>query len=209
MEPPPKKSIVKGTVKMQLNRQKTNLVGKCPGCQRELAAYVDGEGNHRNLVACGNCKEIYNVELVESTGGEAQVTLPRMFATHYIITSAEEPDWSKFFATVREYLFDNIGEILDQEWGFVCRPDETHKEFPEVIINTKNNGICFKVTGFQTERDAGATINQSCAEFGSKFKADLHPHFFEILGFDANKNPVLIERRPLGQMDSEKKTGRA
>jgi hypothetical protein len=146
--------------------------------------------------------------LAESTGGEVQNTLPRMFAIHYIITSAAEPGWSKFFAAVMEYLFDNIGEIIDQEWGFVCRPDKDHREFPEVIINTKSNQICLKITGFQTERDAGATINQVIAEFGIRFKADLHPLFFEIFGFDANKNPVLIERRPLGQMAGEKKQGR-
>lgn len=212
MEPSLKKSLIKGTVKMQLNRQKTNAAGNCPDCQKEIVLYVEKDGKHPSLVACNNCKEIYRVELAESAGTEAQNTLPRMFATHYIISSAAEPDWSKFFAMVREYLFDTIGEIIDQEWGFVCRPDEAHREFPEVIINTENNQICLKITGFQKERDAGNIINQSIAEFGSRFKADLHPMSFEIWGFDVNKNPVLMDRRKLGQIrddDNPKKQGRA
>lgn len=210
-----KRSITSGTVKMKFNDQRTNASGNCPKCQKELVIYADQDGSYRNLIACMHCKEIYKVEIIDDTVpqySEIANNSPQAFFVYYTIKSTDEPDWNKFFMTVTEGLFDNVGEIEEFDGGFICKPDARLVSFPTIIVNSKEKQVCFRLTGFLKEREAGGVINQAVSEFGERFKADLHPRLFECWGYNKDKKQVLIERRKLGQLLEDnipKRQGRA
>lgn len=197
MRPSGSRQLIAGTVHVNLNPDRSELVGHCPTCSSRLSVEVRADGSFGNLVACMRCKEIYRVELDEApipSGGP-----PRGFGVCYAV----DGEWD--VSAIMEYLFDNVGPVNPVADGFVCQPDEYHTEFPTITVNEQARTVRFGLFGHYSEREAGAIINQVVSEFGSKFQLDLHPLVFERWEYrDETKGFALVERRPLGTLLRER-----
>lgn len=193
MRQPGSRQLIAGTVRVNLNPDRSELVGHCPTCSSRLSVEVRSDGTFGNLVACMRCKEIYRVELEDasSTSGEH----PRGFGVSYAV----DGEWN--ISSIMESLFDNVGPVSPVGGGFVCQPDEHHPDFPTITVNEHARTIRFGLFGNYGEREAGAIINQVVSEFGSKFQLDLHPLVFERWEYrDETQGFALVERRPLGTL---------
>jgi hypothetical protein len=197
MKPFASRQLIAGTVHVNLNPGRSELVGHCPTCSSRLSVEVRSDGTFGNLVACMRCKEIYRVEPDEApvpSGGH-----PRGFGVSYAVNGG----WD--VSSIMEYLFDNVGPVNPVADGFVCQPDEYHTDFPTITVNEEARTVRFGLFGNYLEREAGAIINQVVSEFGSKFQLDLHPLVFERWEYrDETKGFALVERRPLGTLLRER-----
>lgn len=197
MRQPGSRQLIAGTVRVNLNPDRSQLVGHCPTCSSRLSVEIRADGTFGNLVACMRCKEIYRVELEEasSTSGAH----PRGFGVSYAVNG----EWD--VSSIMEYLFDNVGPVNPVGGGFVCQPDEYHPDFPTITVNESTRTVRFGLFGNYVEREAGAIINQVVSEFGSRFQLDLHPLAFERWEYrDETNGFALVERRPLGTLLRER-----
>jgi hypothetical protein len=197
MKPLSSKPLVAGTVQVNLNGDRTELIGICPTCGSRLSVEVRGDGSFGKLVACMRCKEIYRVE----PKGEpaTQQEHPMGFDVLYAV----EGRWD--VSLIMEFLFDNVGTVNPVKDGFVCNPDESHADFPTITVNEHARTVRFGLFGKYVEREAGAIINQVVSEFGTKFQVDLRPLVLERWEYrEDSKGFALVERRPLGTLLRER-----
>jgi hypothetical protein len=158
-----------------------------------VSVEVRSDGSFGNLVACMRCKEIYQVELSETSPSSGEH--PLGFGVSYAVAGK----WD--VSSIMEYLFDNVGPVNMVGGGFVCQPDEHHTDFPTITVNEDARTVRFGLFGNYQEREAGTIINQVVSEFGNKFQLDLHPFLLERWEYrDGTKGFVLVERRPLGTL---------
>jgi hypothetical protein len=191
------RQLIAGTVRVNLNPDRSELVGKCPTCSSRLCVEMLSDGTFGKLVACMRCKEIFQVELDEAASSSREQS--RGYGVSYVV----EGEWDT--TSIMEYLFDNVGPVNPVRGGFVCQPDEYHTDFPTITLNVDDRTVRFGLFGNYLEREAGAIINQVVSEFGNKFQLDLHPLVLERWEYrDEAKGFALVERRPLGTLLRER-----
>lgn len=191
------KSLVAGTVRVNLSADQTRLIGNCPTCGTRLSVELRRDGSFGSLVACMRCKAIYRVE-----SKDVLTDLPDRpcgFAVSYAI----EGRWET--TSIMEYLFDNVGTVTSIQGGFVCHPDDEHADFPTITVDEETRTVRFGLFGEYAEREAGAIIAQVVSEFATKFDLDMRPARFERWEFqDAARGFILVEERPLGTLLRER-----
>lgn len=191
------KSLVAGTVRVNLSADRTQLIGTCPTCNSRLSVELRSDGSFGNLVACMRCKEIYRVESKEAL--EAPPKRPQGFGVAYVVDGM----WD--VASIMESLFDTIGAVTTSHDGFVCHPDAQHPDFPSISVDERARTVRFNLFGNYLESEAGSIINQVASEFGIRFRVELRPLLFERWECrDAAEGLTLVEQRPLGTLLRER-----